>query len=420
MPGDSKLFRDQALGAARTQILGTIVLIRPLSLTVLTSIAVALAVASALFLGFGTYTERSTVAGQLVSDAGLVKVYAPQAGIVLERHVIEGSPVKAGDLLFVVSSERSSASQGATQEAISENVSERAASVKAELESTRVLERTDREALAGKIQGLHTELLELEAERTDQGSRVMLAEESLSRYQKLKVDNLVSSEQLGQKTAELLDQRARLQALERDDTRLHQELSAAQAELGSLPLKEQNRLAELERLLSSTSEELAESEAKRRLVITAPGTGTATAVLATVGQAIDPARPLLRIVPAGSSLHAELFAPSRAVGFVRPGDPVLIRYAAFPFEKFGHQRGTVESISRTALPSNELDALGSVDSRSESLYRISVRLASQSVLAYGKDQPLQAGMLLNADVLREKRRLYEWVFEPLYALAGKL
>jgi membrane fusion protein len=108
------------------------------------------------------------------------------------------------------------------------------------------------------------------------------------------------------------------------------------------------------------------------------------------------------------------------VGFVRPGDPVLIRYAAFPFEKFGHQRGTVESVSRTALPSNELDALGSADSRSESLYRISVRLASQSVLAYGKDQPLQAGMLLDADVLREKRRLYEWVFEPLYALAGKL
>jgi len=420
MPADSKLFRDQALAAARTQTLGTIVLIRPLSLTVLTSIVVALAAATALFLGFGTYAQRSTVTGQLVSDAGLVKVYAPQAGIVLERHVIEGSTVKAGDVLFIVSSERSSVSQGATQEAISGKVREREASLKAELESTRVLERTEREALESKILGLHTELRELDAQRTDQASRVKIAEESLSRYQKLKADNLVSSEQVGEKTGELLDQRTHLQTLDRDDTRLNQELSAARAELAGLPLKQQSRRAELDRLLASASEELAESEAKRRLVITAPEAGTATAVLATAGQAIDPAKPLLSIVPAGASLHAELFAPSRAVGFVRPGDRVLIRYAAFPFEKFGHQQGRVESVSRTALPVSELNAMDIADSRGEPLYRINVRLASQSVLAYGQAQPLQSGMLLDADVLRGKRRLYEWVFEPLYALAGKL
>ncbi|HMK87772.1 MAG TPA: HlyD family efflux transporter periplasmic adaptor subunit, partial [Steroidobacteraceae bacterium] len=372
MPADSKLFRDQALAAARTQTLGTIVLIRPLSLTVLTSIVVALAAATALFLGFGTYAQRSTVTGQLVSDAGLVKVYAPQAGIVLERHVIEGSTVKAGDVLFIVSSERSSVSQGATQEAISGKVREREASLKAELESTRVLERTEREALESKILGLHTELRELDAQRTDQASRVKIAEESLSRYQKLKADNLVSSEQVGEKTGELLDQRTHLQTLDRDDTRLNQELSAARAELAGLPLKQQSRRAELDRLLASASEELAESEAKRRLVITAPEAGTATAVLATAGQAIDPAKPLLSIVPAGASLHAELFAPSRAVGFVRPGDRVLIRYAAFPFEKFGHQQGRVESVSRTALPVSELNAMDIADSRGEPLYRINV------------------------------------------------
>jgi membrane fusion protein len=29
-------------------------------------------------------------------------------------------------------------------------------------------------------------------------------------------------------------------------------------------------------------------------------------------------------------------------------------------------------------------------------------------------------MLLDADILQEKRRLYEWVLEPLYTLSGKL
>jgi membrane fusion protein len=418
MGADSKLFRDEALAAARSETLGAIVLIRPLSLTVLTTLAVALALATAAFLSVGSYTERSTVPGQLVSDAGLVKIYAPQSGIVVERHIIEGAQVRAGDVLFVISSERSSVSQGATQETISATVEKRQASLKAELESTQVLERSDRAALEGKLQGIRTESTELEAERSDQTSRVKLAEESLARYQKLIGDHLVSSEQVGQKTAELLEQRAHLQALEREGTRLNQELSAVQAELINLPLKAQNRRAELERLLASAAEELAESEAKRRLVIKAPEAGTATAVLASVGQAIDPGKPLASIVPAGASLHAELFSPSRAIGFVRPGDSVLIRYAAFPFEKFGHREGRVESVSRTALAASELAALGTRDP--EPLYRITVRLASQTVMAYGEAQPLQSGMLLEADVLREKRRLYEWVLEPLYALGGKL
>jgi hypothetical protein len=46
------------------------------------------------FLAWGTYTERSTVGGQILPEAGLVKVYVPQAGIVLEKRVVEGQAVK--------------------------------------------------------------------------------------------------------------------------------------------------------------------------------------------------------------------------------------------------------------------------------------------------------------------------------------
>ena len=55
----------------------------------------------------------------------------------------------------------------------------------------------------------------------------------------------------------------------------------------------------------------------------------------------------------------------------------------------------------------------------EQLYRLRVQLNEQSVMAYGKPQPLQSGMLLDADILQESRRLYEWVLEPLYSLTGK-
>ena len=127
-------------------------------------------------------------------------------------------------------------------------------------------------------------------------------------------------------------------------------------------------------------------------------------------------------MPQGASLRADLYAPSRAIGFVKPGDKVLIRYQAYPYQKFGHQEGAVESVAKTALPTQELNGLPTPtgNNSNEPLYRVSVKLAAQTVNAYGKAQPLQAGMLLDADVLQEKRRLYEWVLEPLYSLTGKL
>ena len=104
---------------------------------------------------------------------------------------------------------------------------------------------------------------------------------------------------------------------------------------------------------------------------------------------------------------------------------MLLRYQAYPYQKFGHARGKVLSVAKTALPSNEISALGNIGGNgngqnSEPLYRINVSLDSQTITAYGQPQALQAGMLLDADVLQDTRHLYEWVLEPLLSLTGKL
>jgi membrane fusion protein len=129
---------------------------------------------------------------------------------------------------------------------------------------------------------------------------------------------------------------------------------------------------------------------------------------------------MVSIIPGGAVLEAHLYAPSRSIGFIRQSDQVLLRYQAFPYQKFGHTRGTVMSVSRTALAASEIPGAGSSTASSEPLYLITVALEKQSITAYGQAQPLQAGMLVDADILQEKRKLYEWVLEPLYSLTGKL
>lgn len=179
----------------------------------------------------------------------------------------------------------------------------------------------------------------------------------------------------------------------------------------------------MQRSLAENQRDLTESEASRQISIEAPRAGRVTALLANTGQIADPQRPLLSIVPSGARLHAELYAPSRAVGFVKIGDSVRLRYQAYPYQTFGQQQGRVLSVARTALPGSEVTALGDVidqGNSKEPLYRITVELEQQQMQANGQPHELQAGMLLEADILQESLYLYEWLLEPLRGLTRKL
>ena len=52
---------------------------------------------------------------------------------------------------------------------------------------------------------------------------------------------------------------------------------------------------------------------------------------------------------------------------------------------------------------------------SEALYRINVQLDAQSITSYGNAIQLKPGLTLEADVLQERRKVWEWALEPLLA-----
>jgi membrane fusion protein len=215
----------------------------------------------------------------------------------------------------------------------------------------------------------------------------------------------------------VLEQRSRLSSLERDERDSSGRLADLAARRAASPLEHQNRIAVLERAISQLRRERGETETRRLIAVKAPERGTATLVGVELGQAVDIGQRLLSIIPAGATLLAHLDAPSRAAGFIEAGDRVLLRFEAYPYQRFGHMPGTVRSVSRTAAMPAELD-VGRTSA--EPVYRVTVDLGSQAVTAYGRRHELQAGMAVEADVLLETRRLYEWVLDPLYTLTGKI
>jgi membrane fusion protein len=79
----------------------------------------------------------------------------------------------------------------------------------------------------------------------------------------------------------------------------------------------------------------------------------------------------------------------------------------------------VVAISRSPLPASDLGFVPPDGSR-EPLYRIKVALSAQAVSAYGRREPLQPGMQVEADLMLDRRRLVEWIFEPLLSLSGRV
>lgn len=106
---------------------------------------------------------------------------------------------------------------------------------------------------------------------------------------------------------------------------------------------------------------------------------------------------------------------------MREGDRVMVRLDPYPYQKFGHLPARVTQVARVALSGQELSALGLGEAAAtEPLYRITAELDAQTITAYGEARPLQVGMQLQADIMQERRKLYEWVLEPLLTISGKL
>lgn len=315
----------------------------------------------------------------------------------------EGQLVEKGTVLYTISSEQDGEDAGAVLASISQNLTQRRESLLGEQEKSRQLHADEP----------HLDQKEPACARNwpcwQSNSRASSAyDNAVQRYQGLLDKGYISQDQFQQRQSEQLGQVQVLQRLRRERTSLEQQLVEQTNELSGLDSRQKNQLAQIDRQLSALTQELTESEARRAFIIAAPEAGVATAVLAEVGHSVDARLPLLLIVPTDSHLEAELYVPRRVMGFVQPGDPVNVRYQAYPYQKFGIYRGELVSMSRTSISPFELSSSANVfqgaGEAREPLYRLRVRLDSQAVTAYGKPQALQSGMLLEADILQESRR----------------
>lgn len=413
------LFRTEALQAVQQQWLGRVRIVQPPALRWSAALALAVAVALAALLGLASYTRKAAVPGTLVPDHGLIRLAPVAAGTVVERHVAEGQPVRAGDLLFVLSQDRFSRDD-ATQGVLDRAVDAQRRSLEDVARQQQALSRARDRALALRQEALRAEQSQLAAEAALQQRRLALARQSLERLQSLQAQAFVSEAQVQARQEEVLALEAQGQALQRQQAALGRERAELDGERATLPAQRDSAVAQVGSELAELSRDGAELRGVRRIEIRAPLDGTVHALLAEPGQSIAPPAALASLLPANARLQAELLAPSRTMGFVRPGQAVRLRVEAYPHARYGVLTGRVARVDRVPLAASELGtlALATQATAGEPLFRLVVTL--DPLPPDWRDRPLAAGLRLQADVLLERRRLWQWWLEPLLGLQQRL
>ena len=417
-----ELFRQQAIDQATPAAYGTVLLARPVSHLALTLLFASFALALVAFFAGFSYTRKAKVPGILLPTRGMIRVLPMQSGLVAERRVHEGQAVKAGDLMFVLVSERADANRGITEQNIAALLQRRRDSFVADGAQLRVQLRQRTEAAHRKSADLAVERERVEHQIELQLRRVALAESAWKRSVELGEQNFVSAVQVQDKQGELLDQQQKLADLQRARAVVGRDLAALQDEIRDLQVQSQRDQAAGERSIGDTERELTENEARRKHLVRAPEDGTVSAITADVGQSVAADQGMASILPAGAALEAELYVPSRAAGFLRPGTRVTLRYQPYAYQKFGQAHGTVREVSNTAMRPDEMALPGATllnSTSAEPLYRLRVTIPRQTVTAFGTEVALRPGTALDASILLETRRLCEWVLEPLYSVKGQ-
>lgn len=419
----NSLFRQQVVDNITIRQYGTVILTRAVSHLVLTCVFSTLALLLVIFFGYFETTRKESIHGILIPTAGVIRVFPSQAGVIKEIRFKEGQFVRDGEILFVVSSERSTSEPRSAEALVSELLVQRRDSFYTELEQTKAQLEQRRAALQQRTLDLHREIERLDKQAVIQQHRIALSEQTLGRFTQLQVTNYISIAQLQEREAELLDQRQRLLEIERIRSTTQRDLASTRAEEKDITMQALRDENSLRRNVSTLEQDLTENTARRETVVRARQSGTITTIAANLGQTVATTTSLASILPEGSNLEAEMYVPSRAVGFIKPGMTALLRYQAFPYQKFGQHPARVREVATTSITPQELSASAvtmSGTAQSEPVYRVRLKLDQQAVPAYGTTMPLRSGMLVDANVILERRKLYEWILEPLFSISGRI
>ncbi len=159
-----------------------------------------------------------------------------------------------------------------------------------------------------------------------------------------------------------------------------------------------NRLALVEKTLPSLAEKV------KRAAIVSPINGIVNQVMInTLGGVVQPAMPLIEVVPVDDQLVVEARVLPEDVAFVVPGQPAKIKITAYDFAQYGAVEGEVVTVSPDAITEQD----------GSTYYLARIETQTSTLQAFGESYPIIPGMQSQVDFISGKRSVLEYMVKPM-------
>lgn len=248
-------------------------------------------------------------------------------------------------------------------------------------------------------------------------------------YEKLASDNLVGTIQAEERKREAIEKAQDLEAqratvaslqatLAQSEQRMAQLRSTYSSDLNQARLQSVAAINRLEQQFGKLryQQGLLELRASQSGVVNELAT-------TTVGAVLQPGAVLASIVPHDEPLFAEVLIENKDIGFVQVDQPVRIKLAAYPFQKYGMLEGLVKNVSADATSLNGAAGGAGADSAEAAtagqVFKALVELHGQRLVASDLTLPLAAGMQVSAEIIQGKRTVLEYLLSPVQRVASE-
>lgn len=404
------LFRKQAIGALSARPFGRPISVMPNPWRWLTSLVIVSTLLVALFLGTAEYARKESVRGWLVARDGVARITHSAAAVVDSIATNPGDIVQAGDPLIYLSRERFLRDGRSSIDEVILELQQQVAAIDGRVELLQTETSIAEESIDSELGGLAEQRKVLVRQIAGQRSRLDAASRRLGLLKVAAERGAISDRELSRERDEQVALSQGLSRLQQELLTLDRERERMMARARSLPVEAARSLSNLRSERSRLQQQITGQRSARYLVLKSPISGKLASVEVHEGGAILPNQLLATVLPEDLKMVAEVFVPSSAVGFIRPGQTVRLSYDAFPRQKFGTFAGHVASISDFVLMPSEVPQ---TFFPREATFKVKIELLSDSVVIDTADTPLRPGMLLAAEIVLEQRTLAEWLLEPL-------
>lgn len=412
------MFRKDFFLQKKNEWLGDVHISSPVSYSLLGIYSLMLFFTIIIFLFSAHYTNREKSQGRIMPDKGIINVNANEEGFINDIYISNDDYIEKGVPLFSISKEKNGVQHGNTNNFINTQLNKQKELLIKTIDIKKNFLISQQKIKMDYINELKKDQVEIKKQIEITKKQSLKMKAILSNMIPLKEKGYISNLEIQQQENLFLENEKQIKSLKRQLIDNVIKLNEQKDTINRITNEYETEENKINQDIFEIDKNIAINKTNGKNIYFSKENGTISSVLFEKGQSIKAGDTIISLIPEKSKFIVQLFVPSNSIGFIKPGNDVTLRYQAYPYQKFGVQHGKVKEISKNIISAKQITDITGNPSNNP-YYKIIVEPNNQYIYANGEKKNLISGMVVDADIMLEKRNIFEWIFEPLLGLKNK-